>query len=94
MFENSILLHFFELGKKLVGMKVGTMVQGIDLGLEGWRAPQPPERGSTHGERGISGLPLHVPRGLLIHNRLQLPVVHLNYSRAKSLLRQLVRGSC
>lgn len=52
MFENSILLHFFELGKKLVGMKVGMMVQGIDLGLEGWRAPQPPEKGKHSWRKG------------------------------------------
>lgn len=62
MFEDSILLSFFELGKKLVGMKVETMPQGPDLGLEGWRAPQPLIRGSTHGEKGISELPLLLPQ--------------------------------
>lgn len=64
MFENHILLSFFELSKKLVEMKVGMMAQGTDLGLEGWRAPQPPLiRRSSHGEKGISELPLIVPRG-------------------------------
>lgn len=52
MFEDSILLSFFELGKKLVGMKVETMPQGTDLGLEGWRAPQPPDKGEHSWRKG------------------------------------------
>lgn len=57
MFENDILLRFFELGYKLVGMKVGMMAQGIDLGLEGCTSGPLTWR-STHGEKGISELPL------------------------------------
>lgn len=40
MVENRISLSSFELGKKLVGMEVGMMAQGIDLGLEGTSAPR------------------------------------------------------
>lgn len=60
MFKNGIFLSFFELGKKLVGMEVGMMAQGIDLGLEGTSAPL--LRRSTHGKKSISELPLLIPR--------------------------------
>lgn len=88
MVENRISLSSFELGKKLVGMEVGMMAQGIDLGLEGTSAPL---IRSTHGEKDIPDFPLFVTS---IHNRLQLPVVDWNYSRAKLLIRKLIRGSC
>lgn len=60
MVENRIFLSSFELVKKLVGMEVGMMAQCIDLGLEGTSAPL---IRSTHGEKGISGFPLILPRG-------------------------------